>query len=70
MKLATIEFSDYAIVCWDQLVVNRRRNREYPIETWEEIKTVITIIIRSCSRNCKALGKGIGVCMITIRRWR
>ena len=38
LKLATIEFSDYAIVWWDQLVVNRRRNREYPIETWEEMK--------------------------------
>ena len=33
VKLATIEFSNYAIVLWDQLVVNRRRNREYPIGT-------------------------------------
>ena len=41
VKLAAIEFSDYAIVWWDQLWLNRRRNREYPIETWEEIKTVM-----------------------------
>ena len=41
VKLAAIEFSDYAIVWWDQLVVNRRRNREYPIETWEEMKAVM-----------------------------
>ena len=34
VKLAVIEFSDYAIVWWDQLVLNRRRNREYLIETW------------------------------------
>ena len=33
VKLAAIEFFDYAIVWWDQLMVNRRRNREYPIET-------------------------------------
>ena len=41
VKLAAIEFSDYAIVWWDQLVLNRRRNRERPIETWEEMKTVM-----------------------------
>ena len=41
VKLAAIEFSDYAIVWWDQLAMNRRRNREYPIETWEEMKTVM-----------------------------
>ena len=41
VKLAAIEFSDYAIVWWDQLVINRRRNRERPIETWEEMKTVM-----------------------------
>ena len=42
VKLAAIEFSDYAIVWWDQLVLNRRRNRECPIETWEEIKAVMS----------------------------
>ncbi|PKI74121.1 hypothetical protein CRG98_005500, partial [Punica granatum] len=41
VKLAAIEFSDYAIVWWDQLVINRRRNREPPIDTWEEMKRVM-----------------------------
>ena len=41
VKLATIEFSDYAIVWWDQLVVNKRRNMEYPIETWKVTKQVM-----------------------------
>ncbi|KAK0587545.1 hypothetical protein LWI29_024676 [Acer saccharum] len=41
VKLAAIEFTDYAIVWWDQLIVSRRRNGERPIETWEEMKTVI-----------------------------
>ena len=33
VKLAAIEFSDYAIVWWDQLVLNKRRNRESVVET-------------------------------------
>ncbi|KAK0580405.1 hypothetical protein LWI29_001555 [Acer saccharum] len=41
VKLAAIEFTDYAIVWWDQLIVSRRRNRERPIETWEEMKTIM-----------------------------
>ena len=41
VKLAVIKFSDYAIVWWDQLVLNKRRNREPSVETWEEMKRVI-----------------------------
>ena len=33
VKLAAIEFSDYAIIWCDKLLLNRRRNREHPIET-------------------------------------
>ena len=38
VKLAVIKFADYAIIWWDQLIMNRRRNHERPIETWEEMK--------------------------------
>ena len=41
MKLAVIEFSDYAIVWWDKLVLNKRPNREPSVETWEEMKKVM-----------------------------
>jgi hypothetical protein len=41
VKLAAIEFSDYATVWWDQLLINRRRNREPPIDTWEEMKMLM-----------------------------
>ena len=41
VKLAAIEFSDYAIVWWDQLVTSRRRNGERPISTWAEMKAVM-----------------------------
>ena len=41
VKLAMIEFTDYDIIWWDQLVMNRRRNYERPIKTWEEIKATI-----------------------------
>ena len=38
VKLVVIEFTDYAIIWQDQLVMNRRRNHERPIKTWEEMK--------------------------------
>jgi hypothetical protein len=41
VKLAAIEFTDYAIVWWDQLLINKRRNREPPVDTWEEIKILM-----------------------------
>ena len=40
VKLVAIEFLDYAIVWWDQLVLNKRRNKEPTVETWEEMKSV------------------------------
>lgn len=41
VKLAAVEFTDYAIIWWDQLILSRRRNRERPISTWEEMKAVM-----------------------------
>ena len=41
VKLAVIGFLDYAIVWWDQLVLNKRQNREPSVETWEEMKRVM-----------------------------
>ena len=41
VKLVVIEFSDYAIVWWDHLVLNKRQNREPTVETLEEMKRVM-----------------------------
>jgi hypothetical protein len=41
VKLAVIKFTDYAIIWWDQLVTNRRRNNERPVETWGELKALM-----------------------------
>jgi uncharacterized protein (DUF2249 family) len=41
MRLAVIEFINYAIMWWDQLVTNRRRNHERLIETWGELKALM-----------------------------
>ena len=41
VKLAIIEFSDHVIVWRDQLVLNKRRNREPAVETLEEMKRVM-----------------------------
>ena len=38
VKLIIIEVIEYAIIWWDQLVMNRKRNHERPIEMWEEMK--------------------------------
>ncbi|KAL4310531.1 hypothetical protein GQ457_01G020720 [Hibiscus cannabinus] len=41
VKLAAIEFMDYALIWWDQLTSNRRHNGERPISTWQEMKAVM-----------------------------
>ncbi|XP_057784959.1 uncharacterized protein LOC131002495, partial [Salvia miltiorrhiza] len=41
VKLAAVEFSDYALVWWDQLVTSRRRNNEPSIQSWQEMKAVM-----------------------------
>ena len=41
IKLAIIELTVYAIIWWDQLVMNKRRNHERLIETLEEMKATM-----------------------------
>ena len=41
VKLVVLEFTDYAMVWGKRLVVERRRNRERPVRTWEELKTIM-----------------------------
>lgn len=41
VKLFVIEFIDYIIIWWNQLVTSRRRNQERPIKTWEELKALM-----------------------------
>jgi hypothetical protein len=40
-KLIMVEFIDYAISWWNQLVTSRKCNGERLIKIWEEIKTII-----------------------------
>ncbi|CAL9238831.1 unnamed protein product [Arabidopsis halleri] len=41
VRVAATEFYDYALSWWDQVVTSRRRNGEYPVETWTEMKTIM-----------------------------
>ena len=41
VKLAAVEFTDYASIWWDQLKISRRRCGEGPIESWEEMKKIM-----------------------------
>jgi hypothetical protein len=35
VMLVVVEFTDYVMVWWERLVVERRRNRERLVSTWE-----------------------------------
>ncbi|CAL1401589.1 unnamed protein product [Linum trigynum] len=41
VTLVSLEFLDYALIWWDQLCSRRRRNRQRPIETWDEMKGIM-----------------------------
>ncbi|KAL0411329.1 UNVERIFIED_CONTAM: hypothetical protein Slati_3722600 [Sesamum latifolium] len=41
VKLAALEFTDYALVWWDQMQKERTRNGEHPITTWEEMRAIM-----------------------------
>ena len=41
VRLAAIEFSDYALVWWDTLTLNRRRSGERPVSTWHDMKEIM-----------------------------
>ncbi|RDY05924.1 hypothetical protein CR513_10179, partial [Mucuna pruriens] len=41
VKLTVVEFIDYASIWWDQFVINRRRNGEKLIRTWEDMKSIM-----------------------------
>ena len=41
MKLATLEFTNYAMVWWDQERTSRRRSRAPTMSTLEELRTII-----------------------------
>ena len=41
VKLVVVKFTDYAMVWWERLVVERRRIRERLVSMWEELKTIM-----------------------------
>jgi hypothetical protein len=41
VKLVIIEFTEYTLIWWDQIVIGRRRNGERPIQTWGEMNVLM-----------------------------
>ncbi|XP_071926158.1 uncharacterized protein [Coffea arabica] len=41
VNLATVEFTDYTSIWWDQLRLSRRRNHERLVETWGEMRSLM-----------------------------
>ena len=42
--MASLEFQDYVLILWEQVIERRQTRGEPPITTWEEMKEVM----RSC----------------------
>jgi len=40
-KTDVIEFINYAIIWWDQIILGRKRNEEKPVKTWEGMKAIM-----------------------------
>jgi len=36
-----IEFTEYALIWWDQIIISRRRNRERLVQTWGQMKVLM-----------------------------
>jgi hypothetical protein len=41
VKLVVIEFTDYALIWWDQKVISRRMSEERPVASWDEMKVLM-----------------------------
>lgn len=41
VRLEAMEFVDYALVWWDQLLISRRRTGEGLVRTWEDMKRIM-----------------------------
>jgi len=41
LKVAALEFKDYALIWWDQVQKDRRRYGEDPVDTWDEMKNMM-----------------------------
>jgi hypothetical protein len=41
VKLVVIEFTDYALIWWDQNVIGRRRSEQRLVASWEEMKVLM-----------------------------
>lgn len=41
VKLVNVEFTDFAIILLDQIATSRRRNHEWPIETYGDLKAIM-----------------------------
>ncbi len=41
VQVAALEFTDYALVWWDQNIKDKRRNEEPQVATWEEMKRLM-----------------------------
>jgi hypothetical protein len=41
VELVMVEFTNYSIIWWDQLVMSKRRNHDRLINIWNKMKAII-----------------------------
>ena len=41
VRIAVTQFTEYTISWWDQVMITRRRNLEYPIDNWPDLKNLM-----------------------------
>ena len=76
VRLAALEFIDYALLWWDQLLLSRRRTGEGQVTTWAEMKCIMRKMFvpshyhREMLQKLQTLKQGAGVSRTILRRWR
>src|SRR3954462_15460931 len=76
IAMASLEFQDYVLIWWEQVIERRATRGEPPITTWAQMKDVMrarfvqTTTTATSSRNSNYSSKEPRVLKSTTRKWR
>jgi len=69
MAMASLEFDEYVLIWWEQVIERRQEQVEPPITTWDAMKQDLChTILAISSRSSKLLSKGSSPSKNTTRR--
>ena len=76
IAMASVEFQDYVLIWWEQVIERREAKGEPPITTWAQMKDVMrarfvpTYYTATSSRNSNSSSKEPRALKNTTRKWR